>query len=77
MVADFLSSNWKLALWVLYLVLNELSVTPMYSAVSSVALYTLLILSDICSVLGKLFCLCRSTLSLSGWFSSPRVFFFV
>ena len=40
MVADFLSSDWKLALWLLYLVLNELSVTPMYSAVSSVALYT-------------------------------------
>ena len=40
MVADFLSSDWKLALWLLYLVLNELSMTPMYSAVSSVALYT-------------------------------------
>ena len=40
MVADFLSSDWKLALWLLYLVLNELSVTPMYSADSIVALYT-------------------------------------
>ena len=38
MVVDFLSSVRKLVKWLLYLVLNELSVTPMYSAVLSVAL---------------------------------------
>ena len=75
MVADFLSSDWKLALWLLYLVLNELSVTPMYSAVSSVALYTT-------DSVRHLFCTGQAVLSLqehsfSLWSRDPTIYIVV